>query len=206
MKCAVIYQGAYPPEKGFSGADRRVRDIVLGLGASSDTYLFAPRWKEGGRDACGVPLKLVGPSTAIPGKRLLFWHDAIRQVRKTGFDVVVFYNTTFESAIPGLLLRAARLVVAYEMCDMGSADQHGARWWVAKAGEVLLPRVASVNVVISARIERHVLRQAPTTPVIKLPILVDTKVFQASKELGVSFRSRQGIGQDHPVVAYAGGT
>jgi glycosyltransferase involved in cell wall biosynthesis len=65
--------------------------------------------------------------------------------------------------------------------------------------------MADLNIVVSSYIEKLVRGQAPGTPVLVLPALIDTMIFRFDMKKARQFREKWSLG-DIPIVAYLGGT
>lgn len=210
---AVIYQAPYPP-RIFGGGDRRVRDLIKGLAAHCDGAVMLNQATADGMPShadagiFGIEyLGAPGGGRRSPLNRLRFWWAVLRYVRRHRVRILMFYNTTPESAALAAWLRALGVVVLYEICDlMSEGSNSGFLRMLTRQGESLLPRCSSLNIVISDYLAGQVRAVAPRVPIVQVPILVDTATFRAQPERGQEFRAAHGMPADCPLVAYAGGT
>jgi glycosyltransferase involved in cell wall biosynthesis len=148
-----------------------------------------------------------GGGRRSPLRRLRFWWSVLRYVQRHDVRIVMFYNTTPESAALARWLRATGVVVLYEICDLMSEGSNSAILrMLTRQGESMLPRCSSLNIVISDYLARQVSAAAPRVPVVQVPILVDVDTFHARPERGAVFRETHGIPAGAPLIAYAGGT
>ncbi len=215
MKIAVVYQGNYPPAKGASGADRRVGNITRGLASAGvDVCMLTPRRgrTEDRVEADGFPVYYFGTNTSQSAlrNRLAFWLQVCRFAQAEKIDWLLLYSTLADSILPALYLRARGIHIAAEFCDLRSAGftpSNGKETLIRFAlrlDEYFVPKMTDLNIVISNYLKQLVLQKAPATPVLQLPILVDTDKFVPDPVGATTFRNKWQLG-DRPLIVYIGG-
>lgn len=212
MKIGVVYQGKFPPEKGASGSDRRVRDITRGLAQGNMVHMLVPRWNKSSKenqDADDFEINYLGGTDSKSNSimsRISFWKAVRMFVKKNELDSILFYNTSFESIPTAYQLKNRGYKVAYEICDLPSSNIKGFKKHLVELGENYLPKVTNLNIAISKFLEDKVLESAPNTQSLRIPILVDSDTFQFDESKAKRFRAKYNIIEDEIVIAYAGGT
>jgi glycosyltransferase involved in cell wall biosynthesis len=213
LKTAVIYQGVFPPVKGASGGDRRVRDFCIGLAhCSEQTYMLVPKWQDKGienKDIKHFDIEYVDSIFFnIPiVNRFFFWIAACQFILRNKISLVLCYGTTFD-CIPFIsyLRKIRNIVIGHEMSDLASYSTKGLTRLVYSLNENLIPKFTDFTVGISDHICAHFIRTNPKAISIKIPILVDREVFQFSEERRMNYRARHSISDNEILVAYVGAT
>ena len=210
MNIAVVYQGKFPPEKGASGSDRRVRDITRGISQNNIVYMLVPFWNKStkeNQDAGDFEIQYLGSKKfSSIHSRLSFWSDIKSFVKRKEINSIIFYNTTFDGIPTAQALKRRGVTVAYEICDLPSSNVTGYKKQLIRLGERYMPKSTNLNITISEFLGRKVKEAAPSTPSIRIPILVDTDTFYNDEKKAASFRKRHHISDSEIIIAYAGGT
>lgn len=212
MKIGIIYQGVYPPIKGASGSDRRVRAITRGLSQRNEVVMLVPSDKNFGQlipDEGEYTVDYMGKYNE--GKHSLlnkwhFWKGVLKQSLLEKFDVILFYNTSIESVYVAKKLRKKRCFIAYEICDEPSSSLSGWQKWRTSYPEKNLPKLSHFNIVISRYLKEKVLSIAPSTPALTIPILSDQEKFTPNKSMVDKDRKSLGLNPEDIVFSYVGGT
>lgn len=214
MKIAIVYQGIYPPEKGASGADRRIRDISRGISAAGNEVIFYNpiyhKSKVTNPDKASFDVQSIGSSffNKIPLlNRIFFWLALLKSVKREKVESILFYNTSPESFLIAKSLKSKGITVVYEICDLMSNNDQGKslKEKITAYGEIKIPQNTHLNIIISDYLEKHVMQVAPNTPTLKIPILVDTDLFTKKEPDRNQFNQGSGIGNDDILLAYVGG-
>jgi len=213
MKINVIYQGVFPPKKGASGADRRVRSIVRGIAQDSNSVeMLIPANRnpsKENKDKDEYSIHYLGTSMfknfLFIGK-IAYWFSVLKYVITNKVDLVLFYGTSMEGIPIAYLLRLIGTKVVYELCDLPSSSLKGFGKFRNELAENVLPKCTNLNIVISDFLETHVKKMAPKTPTLKIPILVDSDLFITNANDAESIRVKYNIKKDDILLAYAGGT
>ncbi len=156
---------------------------------------------------------VVTPTTGSTlGARLAARRAAVRlvgQLAADGLDWLVLYNLGLEG-IP-LLLAARRYgaQVAAEYCDLRARPQLQTmearpRYLWLRTADMIIPRLTQLNIVISTFLERLLRSLAARTPILVVPPLVDTGLFQNQPARAKTFRTSWQLG-NVLVVSYLGG-
>jgi len=132
----------------------------------------------------------------------------IARLATQGLDWLLLSNPSLDG-LPLLYAagrRGARVIAMYD--DIRDIARHPtledrARWIWMRAGDALIPRLTQLNLVISSFLEHKVLAVAPRTPLLVLPPLVDTELFQAQSGKAAAFRAKWALG-DETVISYLG--
>jgi glycosyltransferase involved in cell wall biosynthesis len=212
MKSAVIYLGVFPPVKGASGGDRRVRDITIGISNHSiKTTMIVPKWQDKGirnQDSKYFDIKYVGSIfNRVPVlNRLFFWINATLFLWKEKYNISLMYYTTIDSLPFILILRLLGIKIGFEISDLNAPELTGLIRWHALLIENFIPKFTNLNVGISDFICSHFKRVAPNVKTIKIPILADPETFVFSEASRKDYRSKKGLSDDDILVVYAGGT
>lgn len=217
MRIAVVYLAEFPPAKGGSGADRRVRDIVRGLASQgNEVEMWVPRRNTGASllDQGDYRIRYCGPTIAKAGRlraRLGYWREVLTLAKSGGFDWVLLYSVRIDAFLPALLMRSRGIKIASEFCDLRSSGiertsvSSWLTWLSLKADEILMPRVSDLNIAISRYLVDHVTRHSPRSATLRLPVLVDSDLFKPSPAAAEAANLRWGIPSQAPVFAYVGG-
>ena len=219
MRIAIVYFAEFPPKVGATGGDRRVRDIAIGLAAQPGvevTMLAARREPRQDRVSLGAfdAVFLGGTSRSVFGRiasRLSYWRDFLRLNKQARFDWIIFYSVNLDALLPAILAAGSGTKVAAEFCDLVSVGHMAftVRTWLSSRwhalGERLLPKVTSLNIVISRGFVTHVRRQAPATPVVKVPVLVDGTIFKPVENPRARAKTQFTIPEEATLIAYVGG-
>ncbi|RZK14264.1 MAG: hypothetical protein EOO43_16615, partial [Flavobacterium sp.] len=127
MRVGFIYTSPFPAKRGFSAADRRVRDLVRGLHkAGVETFLLVPRYHAKASLDSNIeeyPIEYVG--SYVFGKltlinRLFFWFAVLRYVVRNNIDTLILYNTQADSVLFSYFLKARGIKIVTEICDLHS--------------------------------------------------------------------------------------
>jgi len=218
MKIAVVYLADYPPSKGASGGDRRVRDIARGIAAQGhEVYMAVPRRDETrvSREVDGLHVTYLGKPGGGPlGQlinRLSFWSGLQKFAVREKIDWILLYNVDFDAFFVGRWLRRKGIRLAAEFCDMYSAAIKRtslaglAGWSRARLNEMLVPKATALNIVISRFLKAYTEKRAPKTPCLLLPVLVDSELFRSNENAVVKAEERWGIKESDVLFAYVGG-
>lgn len=210
MNIAVVYQGRFPPEKGASGSDRRVRDITRGLAQDNVVTMLVPYWNKSSKenlDISDFSINYLGAKSWNKlSSRFSFWNEVKRFCEDKGVEVILFYNTTFDGVRTAKQLKNDGVKVAYEICDLPSSNISGVKKYLVKYGEDNMPKSTNLNIAISEFLEERVKNAAPNTATMRIPILVDADTFKYKEDAAIAFRKNHNINQDDVLIAYAGGT
>jgi glycosyltransferase involved in cell wall biosynthesis len=212
LKIAVTYIGIFPPTKGFSGGDRRVRDIVRGLAyPDNEVYMLIPNYRNPYKENLDTDFKILYlgserfKNTPLIN-RFCYWQQVIKFSKKNALDALMFYGPSLESYIPARLLRLTKTKVLMEMCDMqSSTTSFSFQSIYEKLGERWMPKATDLNVVISKFLFDFVHSTAPKIPIETIPILSDTDMFQPDAAKRAAYRQKQGILDEQIVITYVGG-
>lgn len=212
MNIAVIYQGIFPPLKGASGSDRRVRDLTRGLAFDNEVCMLVPSNKNKGQtnpDSNDYSIRYLGGSLLKSNNianKLGFWMKVRKYCLQNKMDVVLFYNTSFESIPIAKSLKKAGLFIVYEICDEPSATLSGIGKMRTKISEDSLPKIANLNIVISEYLMKKVKLLAPQTPAILIPVMADERIFLHNAKKAEKFRRDNCLSNEDTLIAYVGGT
>lgn len=210
MNIAVIYQGKFPPEKGASGSDRRVRDITRGLAQDNNVFMLVPFWNRSTKineDQSEFIIHYLGSEKWNRlSSRMSFWKSIKEFGTDNSIDTFLFYNTTFDGIPTARYLKKRGFKVLYEICDLPSSNIKGLKRNLNELSEKYMPKSTNLNIVISEYLEEKVKEVAPSTPALRIPILVDSDTFRYQENMALDFRSKYGIGEVDVLIAYAGGT
>ena len=219
LKVGIIYLGIFPPNKGASGADRRVREIARGIQVQPDVELemLVPR-RSGDPDILeyeGFTIRYLGSaSRSFMGKylsRLRFWRDVLAHNKNAGLNWVLLYSVRIDALLPARLLRRSGTKLSAEFCDLRSVGSSQSAFkdfretQLSKLDEIFIPRVTDLNIVISRYLGEHVKRQAPKTDAIRLPILVDEGLFNLVKQAKKIMNEKYALQENAFLAVYVGG-
>lgn len=216
MNIGIVYLSTYPPLKGASGADRRVRNIARGLAHEGhQVHMLVPLRQAkqlSTSNTEGYSIHYFGDNTSwykhFSG-RIRFWQEVCSFALSHKLSWLLLYSNTADSIIPAIYLKKAGINIAAEFCDLRSSGYNTnnprefIRHFLFKADEFLLPKVTNLNIVISSYLSRHLHSVAPRVPTMQLPILVDTDQFIPNELSAKQFRQHYNL-NDSPVVAYVG--
>lgn len=213
MKIATTYTGIFPPIKGYSGGDRRIRDLVRGMAQdNNDAFMLVPNFQNPNKENLDSDFKIkyIGSErwkhTPILN-RIFYWREVVRFVKSNGLDVILFYGPFLESVLPSWILKKTKTKVLMEVCDLHSTYSNRVgllkRYYVI-IGEKLMPKVTDINIVISKYIHDFVIKYAPQIPILTIPILVDSDNFKADDSKGKIFRKKYLIDTNDVVITYIG--
>jgi glycosyltransferase involved in cell wall biosynthesis len=132
----------------------------------------------------------------------------VNELAAAGMDWLILYNLGLEGL--ALLTAAHRhgTRVAAEYCDVREGPKHPQiedrvrTAWHGLA-DLLVPRRTDLNIGISRFLVQWLRTKAPRTPVLLVPPIVDTDLFQVQADKAESFRKKWQIG-DEAVIAYLG--
>ena len=219
LKVGIIYLGTFPPKKGGSGADRRVREIARGINAQPDTELEMLVARRSGDPEVlqydGITIRYlgdVGPS--FIGKlmgRLKFWREVRALNKSNPFDWILLYSIRIDAIIVAWLLRGSGVRLAAEFCDLRSVGSTRSTLrdhfesFLSRLDEIFIPRITHLNIVISQYLENHVKKQAPKTEAQRLPILVDESLFQPVEDADEIMKERFNLTETSFLAVYLGG-
>jgi glycosyltransferase involved in cell wall biosynthesis len=212
LKLAVTYIGIFPPLKGFSGGDRRVRDIVRGLAyPDNEVYMLIPNYRNPHKENVDTDFKILYlgserfKNTPLLN-RFFYWQKVIQFSKKNALDALLFYGPSLESYVPARLIKWTKTKVIMEMCDMQSSNTNVLLKRIyEKLGERLMPKATDLNVVISKFLFDFVHAAAPKTPIETIPILADTDMFQPDATKRAAYRQKNSISDEQIVITYVGG-
>ena len=211
MKIGIIYQGIFPSKTGMGGGERRMRDIARGLNdqAGHSVILMTPR-RQGSPDYLdddGLRVVYIGNGGSGFGRRLSFWRGVEAYCEEQGFDWVLPYGVTMDGLLTIWRLSRFGIRIVGEFCDLRSTGAGGTRLsrLAYACDERVMPQLTDLNIVISSTIERHVRHQAPRTPCLRLPVLVDTETFSIVPEADALVREKWEIPETAPLFGYVGG-
>jgi glycosyltransferase involved in cell wall biosynthesis len=212
LKLAVTYIGIFPPLKGFSGGDRRARDIVRGLAnPNNEVYMLVPNYRNPQKENLDTDFKILYlgsnrfKNTPLLN-RLFYWQQVVKFSKKNALNALMFYGPSFESYIPARLIKSTNTKVIMEMCDMQSSNTKSLlKRMYEKLGERWMPRVTDFNVVISKFLFDFVHATAPKIPIETIPILADTDMFQPNASKREVYRQKYSISEEQVVITYVGG-
>jgi len=217
MNIGVVYMGEFPPQRGASGAARRVRDIARGLAAQGHTvHMLVPRRHQAGALVIHVDNLTIHYSDCSADRKMnlmergRFWRHVCDVSVVQGFAWLLFYDTLIDSLGPALWLKQAGFRLAAEFCDLRSSvaslnkPKELMRSALIEIGNRLLPKTTNLNIVISDYLRERVMREAPHVPILQIPILVDPGLFSPSEEAGSSFRTKWRL-ENMLIIAYIGG-
>lgn len=218
MKIACVYKAVYPPVSGGSGADRRVRDMMRGLvHAGHEVNMFVPK-RDAGETTLNIDdmqVRYIGDSAngqhSTMKTRKSYWNALKAAVLNEGFDCLILYSVQIDGYFPARYLRKKGVKIAAEFCDLRSSGfetnslRQRLRQFILRLDEALIPRVTDLNIVISQYLEKHCTDRAPNTPVIRMPVLVDSGLFKTSKAAANKVSAAWDIPDDAVVFSYVGG-
>ena len=212
MKLGIVYQGTYPPSVGASGADRRVRDLARGIAAAGcDVTMYVPTTRRPRADTAGGDhnVEYLGEVNETITGRLSYWRALVNEVRQCKVDFILLYNTSAESILYVNRLKSSGAKVLYEICDLHSSFTLSLRNLIVGLAERILPRQADGIIVISQFLETFVSQQAPSTPRITVPILVDgdlfAKGYSENRANLTDSPTLLGIHENDILITYVGG-
>lgn len=213
-KISFIYTSPYPANRGFSAADRRVRDLVRGLsiaGEGLEVELLIPHYhKKASTRNLDTEFSVfyLGKNILINSlllNRIFFWMAVLRHAIKGNTEAVLFYNTQADSVLVAKILRWCKIKVVMEICDLHSNNDHknfSFRTFLARWTEKVLPRNCDLVIVISHLLKEIIQKDSPDIPVMIVPILVDTDFFYNETEDFMELRKSKG---DSFLISYVGG-
>lgn len=208
MKIAFIYTSPFPAKRGFSAADRRVRDLVRGMQfAGAAVTLCIPKYHQElsvrthNED---FEIKYSGRKTVRGIKfidRLFFWVDLYSYISKNDFTTVFLYNTQADCIPFVKLIKRKGIKVIFEICDFHSFDERKSlKTYLATMTESVLPKEADLVITISDFLIEMLAKKSSPTNILKIPILVDSDYFQDTTNVNVStYKS------DDFLISYVGG-
>jgi glycosyltransferase involved in cell wall biosynthesis len=213
LKIAVSYTGIFPPLKGASGGDRRVRDIVRGFcQGDNEVVMYVPIWQDKGQknlDSADYSIQYIGSKSLIKIpflNRISFWWAMVALIKRHKTDAILFYGAFFESYLPARILRGSKTKVLMEVCDLqSSTTKLSLKSIYEKLGEKWMPRATDFNLVISKFLFDFIQTAAPKTPIDTIPILVDRGIFHANGLKREGYRQKKNITDAQVVITYVGG-
>jgi glycosyltransferase involved in cell wall biosynthesis len=212
LKLAVTYMGTFPPLKGFSGGDRRVRDIIRGMAyPDNQVYMLIPNYRNSYKETLDTDFEILYLGSELCKNiplinRFFYWLAVIRFSKETLLDAVLFYGPALESYIPARLIKLTKTKVLMEMCDLQSYTTHFSfQSMYEKLGERWMPRATDLNIVISKFLAEFVHETAPKIPLETIPILSDTDIFQPNALKRAEYRQKQGVLDEQILITYVGG-
>lgn len=217
MKIAVTYTGLFPPLKGASGGDRRVRDLTLGLCQDgNEVTMYVPIWQDKGQennDKAAYTIHYIGSNNLgkIPFiNRFSFWLSLVKHTKLAKIEAVLFYGPLIDTLLATFLLRREKTFLALETCDLQSSTNKDTFFqtillWLYRKGEECVPKTVHLNIIISKHLDDFVKKHAPNVPTLTIPILVDNETFKPSEEKRNQFRKDNNIAANEIVIAYVGG-
>lgn len=188
MKIAFIYTSPYPAKRGFSAADRRVRDLIRGLiYANAELSLLVPKYHIDKTDLNAVKefdINYLGIKTRfIFLGRLMFWINVLQFVLKKKIEVLFLYNTQLDSVLFLKFLLPKKIKIVSEVCDLHSnSGTPTLKSYFATYSEKYLPKYSNLVVTISKYLSDHVRKFDIKVPILRIPILVDTDFFSIKTE------------------------
>lgn len=212
MKIGFIYTSPFPAKRGFSAADRRVRDLVRGLShAGSSVDLIIPYYhKDSSLNEQETDFKTLYMGrnmlfNTIFLNRLFFWLAVLRYSLKHKIDVMFFYNTQADSVFAAKILKFFKIKIVMEICDLHSnndSDKFSLRSSLASWTEYALPKNSDLVIVISKLLENQIQKKNSTVPIMIVPILVDSEFFQSKSEDILSLSEKK---SNSFLISYVGG-
>jgi glycosyltransferase involved in cell wall biosynthesis len=213
LKIATTYTGMFPPIKGYSGGDRRIRDIIRGLAQDNNkAFMLVPNFQDPNKENSDADfeIKYLGSKKFrnIPIiNRIFYWIEVVKFAKTNSLDALLFYGPFLESVIPSWILKKTKVKILMEVCDLHSTYSNRVdflkRYYVI-IGEKWMPKVTDTNIVISKYIYDFVEKYAPKIPILTIPILVDSGAFKADDAKAEIFRTKYGINPNDVVITYIG--
>jgi glycosyltransferase involved in cell wall biosynthesis len=216
MRIAII---AYIDIGYGMGATRRVTMLAQGLRDCGDeVHLVGATWgtesvKQTTLDA--IQVHDVGPSLCGRGMmragiRRLYALRTFTALAREGLDWALLYNLGIDSLPFVLLAKRKGCGIVIDNADVRhGGDIHHIRQLLEgvsyRLADRLIRPLADINIVVSSYLERLVKQDAPRTPTVRIPALIDTRTFRTDPIRGATFRNRWSLGTS-PIVGYLGGT
>lgn len=208
MRIAFIYTSPFPAKRGYSAADRRVRDLVRGLiYAKASVSLLIPKYhinksdidveKEFNTEYLGTSKKFKLLN------RLIYWFKVLGYVKKNEINAVFLYNTQLDSVFFAWFLSKRKIKIITEICDLHSnSDFFTLKSFFARLTEKYLPRYSNMVITISKYLTNHIRKYDLNVPIFTIPILVDTDFFSKKIEYSNDVKF---INNSEFLISYVGG-
>ena len=208
MRIAFIYTSPFPAKRGYSAADRRVRDLVRGLiYAKAYVSLLIPKYhiKKSDLDVDKeFNIEYLGSSKSFKLlNRLFYWFHITRYVDKNKIDALFLYNTQLDSVLFAWYLQKKKIKIITEICDLHSnSNSFILKSFFARLTEKYLPRNSNMVITISKYLTKHIRKYDLNVPIFTIPILVDIDFF--SKEIEYSNDVKLNNNSEF-LISYVGG-
>ncbi|MDF2553871.1 MAG: hypothetical protein K0R77_3146 [Chryseobacterium sp.] len=212
MNIVFVYTSPFPAKRGFSAADRRVRDIVRGLkNAGANVTLVIPHYhlkasvdthKE------DFTIKYLGKSSLNKSKlinRFFYWKDLLNYVKKNKTEAIILYNTQADSVFFNWILKNKNIKIITEVCDLHShSEKFTIKSSISKWTEKHLPSSSDLVITISDYLKSILLKNNPNQKVLKIPILVDSDYFHDKTDVNKNIPLLEKI-KGSFLISYVGG-
>jgi len=210
-KIAIIYDASIPNEQFKNANDRRVYNINKALlNSNYETIIIHPRWrinnsqKENHLDN-DLYIVLGNKYKLNFINRLSFYYKTWLHLKKNSFEIVIFYNTIWDSIILMFLLKISNIRFGMEICDIHSKSKIKINifkyYFVILPTEFLLNKISDFNIVISKSIQNIISHKSPS---LLLPVLVDNDYFKTQVCNDVNFRKKNRIEVDQIIITFCG--
>ena len=186
-KIALIYDSPIPKEEFKTANDRRVYNIHKALSCSrNNAIIIHPNWRVQNKiNDCSFIVTLGNSYFFNFLNRISFYLKTWQYIIKNKFEIVIFYNTIWDSSLLMFMLRISNIKFGMEICDMHSMNKitkSGVsnlinRYLIILPSEYILNKITDFNIVISKSIQNAITQNSPT---LILPVLVDNDYFKNS--------------------------
>jgi glycosyltransferase involved in cell wall biosynthesis len=212
-KIAFVYTSPFPAKRGFSAADRRVRDLIRGLiHAGANVTLFIPYYhKILSLDSHNEDFEIIyiGNKKFIKSlviNRYFYWKQLYFILIKDKFETVFLYNTQADSIPFVKLIKRKGIRIIYEICDFHSHSENlTLKSYLSSLTEKYLPENADLVITISDFLKDLIINRTIVKNILIIPILVDTDFFQNKSGLGINYTSKFKEQNDDFIISYVGG-
>lgn len=212
MNISFIYTSPFPAKRGFSAADRRVRDIVRGLkNAGANVSLIVPHYHlEASLDSHSedFTIEYLGKSRFNKSKllnRVFYWRDLLSYVKKNSIDAIILYNTQADSVIFNWILKNKNVKIITEVCDLHShSETFTIKSSISKWTEKHLPDSSDLVITISDYLKSILLKNNPNQKILKIPILVDSDYFHNKTDVDKNSPMLKDVNGSF-LISYVGG-